>query len=88
MVKVVWFCQCEESNVIEGLVNNPINPFTWNSINEVSNNREEEYIIASHKWETSENNGKRYLPDIWFKVDRSALDRKCWTEISEEELPR
>ena len=67
------------SLAMEGLIKNPVNPFTNNPIN--SQPKEGElYITSSTDWSTDINNGNTFLPAQWYSVHSSLFDLNNWTK--------
>ena len=66
---------------MQGLISNPINPFTGNAItNEAKHGTL--YVIDSDFWSTEENNGNTFLPARWYSVKGSMLDLSNWELVS------
>lgn len=62
----------------EGLIDNPVNPFTGKAIN--SDAKEgKQYILVSKQWNIDKNNGNTFLPDPWVSVHDNIFEEKNWT---------
>ena len=57
---------------------NPVNPFTGNSIVNSSEIDEEHYVIVSWDWDVSLNNGNQFLPAQWATVSENVNDANNW----------
>ena len=68
----------------EGLIDNPINPFTGKEINSSEKTAHDQYIIMSDDWDVMENNGNTFLPSKWGSVKDNLWDREQWTFYEEE----
>ena len=58
----------------EGLIENPVNPFTGKAINTDEKHSHAQYIIDSNLWEVNKNNGNTFLPDKWVSVKDNIWD--------------
>ena len=67
------------SLAMEGLIDNPVNPFTHNPINSQPK-QGELYITSSTDWSTDINNGNTFLPAQWYSVHDSLFDLNNWTK--------
>ncbi len=64
---------------MEGLIKDPVNPFTGNRIDSSAKEKEKIPLFYNWVWETEKNNdGYRYKPDLWFTVDGDVLDPESW----------
>ena len=68
---------------MQGLIGNPVNPFTGNAINS-DTKQGTLYVIDSQIWNTNENNGNAFLPARWFAVKDSMLDPNNWKLVAED----
>ncbi len=68
---------------VEGIIENPVNPFTGKVINNDEKYAHAQYIIASMEWETNVNNGNQFLPAQWFAVSDNIWDLDNWRFIDE-----
>ncbi len=69
---------------LEGLVENPVNPFTGNPINNDAKFAGPQYVLGSDKWVVEENNGTEFLPGLWLSVEKDMRDKNNWTIIKDE----
>ena len=69
---------------MEGLIDNPVNPFTGKEINNDEKYSHPQKVIASDKWVVDENNGTKFLPGLWFSVEKDMRDKNNWTFLGEE----
>lgn len=71
---------------MEGIIKDPVNPFTGKEINSSEKNAHDQYIISSEEWGIGENNGNTFLPSTWYSVHDDMRDVNNWKLISEEEV--
>lgn len=69
---------------VEGLIENPVNPFTGNALDGHEKTEEEIKIIYSQDWDTERNNGNRFWPADWYTVKDSPYDLDNWEYIGRE----
>nr|MCR4697128.1 sulfatase-like hydrolase/transferase [Lachnospiraceae bacterium] len=69
---------------MKGLIDNPVNPFTGNPINNEDKYSQPLYILGSPKWVVDENNGTTFLPGLWLSVEKDMRDKNNWTIIKDE----
>lgn len=69
------------SLALNGLIENPVNPFTGNAIDSSSKGESEQHIMYSSAWSTSENNGNTFLPGYWFAVKDNIFEAENWNYI-------
>ena len=69
---------------VEGLIENPINPFTGNVIENTKKTAHKQYITTSRDWDVNTNNGNVFLPSTWFAVSDDIWDMGNWEYIEEE----
>ena len=62
---------------MDGLVENPVNPFTGNAIDS-SAKAGEQHLLWCTKWDTDENNGNQFLPGFWFSVHDDIFESGNW----------
>lgn len=67
-----------------GLIENPINPFTGQLINNLEKTAHKQYIIHSRAADVNVNNGNVFLPSDWFAVSDDIWDMSNWEYIEEE----
>lgn len=68
---------------VNGVIQNPVNPFTGNAINNTAK-ESDQYIIASIEWNTNTNNGNQFLPSQWFIFNGEDMwDLNNWMFIEE-----
>ncbi len=68
---------------VKDLIENPVNPFTGNVINNNAKYEHEQFIIASMDWDISINNGYTFLPSYWASVKDNLWDLDNWTFYDE-----
>ncbi len=64
---------------LEGLIEDPVNPFTGNPVSSSEKTAHEQYIIVSNDWSIAFNNGSTFLPAQWLSVKDSIWDKDNWT---------
>ncbi len=67
-----------------GVIENPINPFTNNPINSDEKTAHDQFIMTSDNWRTSKNNGNTYSATGWAIVSNNIWDRSDWKFIDKE----
>lgn len=65
---------------LEGIVENPVNPFTGNPINSLPKAGEQK-IILSGEWDTSINNGNTFMESRWVSVKDNLFDLSNWKQL-------
>ena len=70
----------------EGIIENPVNPFTGKAINSDEKTAHDQYMIISGKWRITENNGKTYLPAFWASVKDNLWDPDNWAMYKDEDV--
>ncbi len=63
----------------EGVIENPVNPFTGKAINDSEKTAHEQYITISDKWVVEQNNGNTFVPSRWASVKDNMWDKKNWS---------
>lgn len=69
---------------MEALVENPVNPFTGKAIDSADKTAHDQYLIWSHDWDISVNNGNTYLPADWYTVHDNIWDPENWTLVAKD----
>jgi hypothetical protein len=65
---------------LEGLIDNPVNPFTGEAINsnyKIENSKQ--HVLISDEWNITTNNGFQFLPSQWATVTGDVRDKDNWT---------
>ncbi|MBR6959747.1 MAG: YidC/Oxa1 family membrane protein insertase [Clostridiales bacterium] len=68
---------------MDGIITNPVNPFTGNPVNNLEKFKERQCIIYSEKWKVTDNDGYRFLPGRWFTVHGDIYERSNWEYLGE-----
>ncbi len=68
---------------VDGLIENPINPFTGKEINNDEKTAHPQYVIASWEYNVAVNNGNAFIPSQWFKVSDNIWDLSNWEFLEE-----
>ena len=63
---------------MSGLIDNPVNPFTGNSITTENKKNDKLYVINSYDFSVDENNGNTFLPAYWYSVRDGVFDKNNW----------
>lgn len=69
---------------VEGLIENPVNPFTGEEINNDEKYAHDQYVTISKDWDTNINNGNVFLPGQWFAVSEDIWNLDNWRLLDEE----
>lgn len=68
----------------DGLINNPVNPYTGNAINSAyKNEHDRQYVIVSTEYDIHKNKGNQFLPSEWATVTGDVRDLDNWEFSSE-----
>ena len=68
---------------MDGLIENPVNPFTGKALTNESKYDGPQHVIYSRKWDVRENNGYTFQSDQWFAVDGNVQDGSSWSYLGE-----
>lgn len=69
----------------ESLIENPINPYTGNAIDNTAKESTEHYIFAGSQCVTTINNGNVFLPELWLRFNgKDVWDSNNWEIINEK----
>ncbi len=63
----------------EGLIENPANPFTGKTINNNEKYAHDQFIILSHDWDVTVNDGNTFMPAAWASVKDNLWDKDKWS---------
>ena len=69
---------------MDGLIENPVNPFTGNPINSDDKTAHDQYVILSWDWSTVKNNGNTFLPGRWYAVHDDVRLRRNWNLVAKD----
>lgn len=69
---------------LEGLVEDPVNPYTGKPINNDEKFAHPQNILGSRKWVVDDNNGYEFLPGLWLSVEGDMRDKNNWKVIKDE----
>lgn len=67
----------------EGLIENPINPFTGKKIDNQTKYAQDQLVFVSNKWNTETNNGERFQPGRWLSVHDDIWEKDNWELVAE-----
>ena len=68
----------------DGLIENPVNPFTGQAINSDEKYAHDQFIILSDVFSVKKNDGNTFLPSAWAKVSEDAWVADNWSFYDEE----
>ncbi len=68
----------------QGLINNPVNPFTGKPITSEEKTAHDQFVILSTNADIMENNGNTFLPSQWASVTDNLWDKNDWLFFQEE----
>lgn len=71
---------------MNGLIENPVNPFTGKVINSDEKTAHRQYITMSAAWDVSTNNGYTFLPSKWMSVEDDIYNKENWEFYSDESV--
>ena len=63
---------------MQGVIKNPINPFTGKNIIHNKYCREKKYIFESGRWSIDFNNGNQFIADDWYAVEGDINNVDNW----------
>ena len=66
------------SLAFEGLIENPVNPFTGKEINMNAKTEEAPEVLLSRAYNINRNNGKQYQAGKWYAVYGELYDKTKW----------
>lgn len=69
---------------LDGLIEDPVNPFTGNRITADAKDAEEQHVFYTDIWSTSRNNGNTFLPGSWYALTgHDIFDLSGWKKLGE-----
>ena len=68
------------------VIENPVNPFTNNPINNSEKLAHDQYILTNGEWIVDRNNGYQFAPGRWYKVHDSIWDKSNWEKVAEKDI--
>ena len=68
---------------VEGIIDDPLNPFTGNPINNDEKFAHDQFIMTSRDWETEKNDGNDFTASSWLSVKDSIWSAENWSCYSE-----
>ena len=71
------------SIAVEGLIDDPKNPFTGKALDNSEKFAHQQFITMSGQFKISVNNGNSYLPSAWASVKDSIWNKDNWTVYEE-----
>ncbi|MBO4242299.1 MAG: hypothetical protein J5883_03370, partial [Clostridiales bacterium] len=61
-----------------GIIDDPVNPFTGNQINNDDKYNDEIHVIISHEWSVLTNNGTQFHAGDWYSVRENIFEESDW----------
>lgn len=71
---------------MDGLIENPVNPFTGKSINSNEKTAHDQFIIMSNIYNVAENGGNTFVPAGWISVKDNIWDKNNWNISDKEDV--
>ncbi|SCW66704.1 membrane protein insertase, YidC/Oxa1 family, C-terminal domain-containing protein [Ruminococcaceae bacterium YRB3002] len=68
---------------VEGIISDPVNPFTGNPVNNDAKTAGPQKILESYNFFINHNNGNRYEPGNWYSVHDNIFDKNNWEYMGE-----
>ncbi|MBQ7222977.1 MAG: YidC/Oxa1 family membrane protein insertase [Erysipelotrichaceae bacterium] len=72
------------SLAVEGLIADPVNPFTGKRITMEEKTAHDQFIITSRDWDVATNHGNTFAPATWAAISGNIWDRSDWQFIDEK----
>lgn len=67
---------------LQGLVNNPVNPFTGKEIKSDAKQATEQHVTHTTDWDVTKNNGNTFLPSDWYSLrNQNIFDADNWKSL-------
>lgn len=67
---------------LEGLIDDPVNPFTGKVIDNSKKTAHEQYVFYSDMWSVYENNGNVFMPGDWYAVYGDTWNADNWRIVA------
>ncbi|MBQ3499425.1 MAG: membrane protein insertase YidC [Clostridia bacterium] len=68
----------------QGLISNPVNPFTGKPINSDEKTAHDQIVIVSTYWKVEDHKGNTFLPSRWASVSDNLHDKHNWSFYDSE----
>ncbi|MBO5359548.1 MAG: YidC/Oxa1 family membrane protein insertase [Clostridia bacterium] len=68
----------------QGIINNPVNPFTGKAINSDEKYAHDQIVVLSTIWNIDEHRGNTFPPTKWASVSGNLFDKKSWNFYDKE----
>ena len=68
---------------MEGLIDNPVNPFTGKAINSDKKYEGPQKVLGAFAPDIEENNGFKFMDGVWFEVEKDMRDKNNWKIIED-----
>lgn len=66
---------------LQGIVENPVNPFTGKPINNEAKNATEMHVSYTTTYDVTVDNGNTHLPSEWYAVHDNIFDANNWSDL-------
>ena len=71
---------------MQGIIHNPVNPFTGQEISNKAKYEDVQYVFASHAHSLSKHNKNTYIPGDWYSVRGNVWNKKAWNLEKEDSI--
>ena len=68
---------------VNGIIENPVNPFTGKLISSDEKTAHDQYIMTSGEWNVDINNGNTLLPANWYTIHDDIWNKDNWTMVAQ-----
>lgn len=68
----------------QGVIQNPVNPFTGNAISSNAKTEHDQYLLFSYDWSIEDNCGKQYNAGTWYTVHDSIWNKENWQLVGKD----
>lgn len=68
---------------VNGIIENPVNPFTGKLISSDEKTAHDQYIMTSGEWNVDINNGNTFLPANWYTIHDDIWNKDNWTMVAQ-----
>ena len=68
---------------VNGVIKDPVNPFTGKPIDNREKTAHDQFIMTSHDWGVDSNNGNTFKPSEWVVISNDIRDKDDWEFIDD-----
>lgn len=72
--------------VTNGVIDNPVNPFTGNSISSQDKTDHDQYILISSDWDILEQDTPTFHKGYWFSVHDDLWNKDNWQLVAKNDI--